>query len=38
MQNLKKIAHLRKFIGIQERLIQKMWCIEETINVFDNKL
>ncbi len=38
MQNLAKLAHSRKFIVIQWRLIQKMWCIGETINIFNNKL
>ncbi len=31
MQNLAKFAYFIKFIVIQQRLIQKVWCIGEII-------
>ncbi len=38
MQNLAKFTHFEKFIFIQQRLTQKMWCIGATICILNNKL
>jgi hypothetical protein len=33
-----KFAHFRKFIVIEQKLIQKMWCIGENMNIFNKNL
>jgi hypothetical protein len=38
MKNLVKFVHLKKFLVIHEKLIQKMWCIEKIICILGNML
>jgi hypothetical protein len=38
MQNLVEFVHLKKFLIIHEKLIQKMRCIEKIICIFSNIL
>jgi hypothetical protein len=37
-QNLAKCTHFTKFMFIQQRLTQNVWCIGVTICIFNNKL